>query len=242
MTSLLIKWSLKLDSHCLCSCLSYANNRYKYLSDLVSSDTLWLAVLCFQGVPMYYQQHSYLYHFTPIDNLPSILDKGLLPRFCAPIKKDIAVNEILERRNILELDKYVPFHFRMNTAFNYQMESKYPDTVFVYIAVERKLAKLQNWLIAPVHPLSDRFTQLYSYKEGVKEIDWDAMRSNIKDDPSESYCRNTRMAECLSLNVVPASEIKKVHVKLTPDLKSKHKIESLLEEYGLTDVIVCRSQ
>lgn len=67
-----------------------------------------------------------LYHLTSIDNLDSIFENGLLPRKYVRENeigfKDIADPEIIDKRELLGLDKYTPFHFHPYTAFDYAVK------------------------------------------------------------------------------------------------------------------------
>ena len=51
-----------------------------------------------------------LYHLTDIDNIPSILKDGLMPR----AELNGADSDIIESREGLGLENYVPFHFFAN--------------------------------------------------------------------------------------------------------------------------------
>ncbi|PSU70744.1 DUF4433 domain-containing protein [Photobacterium phosphoreum] len=183
---------------------------------------------------MSYQNYIYLYHLTAIDNLSSILQLGILSRSKAPICKDIADKNIVDKRKDLEV--YVPFHFYPKTPFARSYIKKHYDTGFVYITVLRSYAREHNWLIAPTHPLSDSFTGLYQFDKGIKEIDWGAMTMTY--DPQESYCHNVRMAECLSPLAVPISAIQNIYVQGHVNSKYRKEVELLLKAHNINKIKV----
>lgn len=140
-----------------------------------------------------------IYHLTCIDNLASILDRGIQPRSALSGYVDVADGEIIESRQKLELENYVPFHFFGGNPFDGRVQKDHPDKEFVLITVRRRHAMAQNWQIIPRHPLADEDLELLDYDKGFDAIDWGQMNArDYRDDLSKSVC----MAECLSPDVV----------------------------------------
>lgn len=145
-----------------------------------------------------------LFHLTALDNLPSIFQRGLLPR--ADIEEDIHFLDVTdptiidERDELMGLDQYVPFHFIPYTPFDYAVKGSHRNTEFVYITVKREFARETGWLILPGHPLgTDRDDiQLFSYDEGFDKVDWDAIAIYADNAEADSHVHNAKMAECLS--------------------------------------------
>jgi len=151
-----------------------------------------------------------LYHLTDIDNIPSILKDGLMPRAELDGFVDIADSDILESREGLGLEEYVPFHFFANSPFDGRVQIDNPDKDFVIIAVRRDYAKANGWQIIPRHPLADQDLELMPYDEGIDAINWPKMNErDYNDAESKSVC----MAECLSPNIVSASRFLSIFVK-----------------------------
>lgn len=117
-----------------------------------------------------------LYHLTNIENLDSILEKGLLSRNILNQGigfDDIADNEIIIGRDIMGLGDYIPFHFHPYSSFDVAVKKSYPEKEFIYICITRKLAIHNNFKILTNHPLSEGV--LLDYNEGFQNIDWNAM-------------------------------------------------------------------
>lgn len=99
-----------------------------------------------------------IYHLTELSNLDSILEHGLLSRKDMIEKKlifeDIADQEIISKRKQLGLDGYVPFHFHPYSSFDVAVKSKYYNSEFIYICVERALARHNKFKILTTHPIS----------------------------------------------------------------------------------------
>ena len=63
------------------------------------------------------KKQSLIYHLTSLENVPSILDQGLLPRSELTRFTDVADGDILSSREGLNLQNYVPFHFFARNPF-----------------------------------------------------------------------------------------------------------------------------
>lgn len=150
-----------------------------------------------------------LYHLTSIENIANILEHGLKPRSALSEFVDVADSEILESRKSYSLETYVPFHFFAKNPFDGRVQIDRPNEKFVLIAVHRDFAKSQNWKIIPCHPLANVEIKILSYDEGVNEINWELMESR---DYSNTDCKSTCMAECLSPNTVQAKDFFSIYV------------------------------
>ena len=140
-----------------------------------------------------------LYHLTSLNNVPAILDQGLLPRSQVQRFTDVADKEILKDRERLGLEHKVPFHFFAGNPFDGRVQKDHPDDEFVLFAVHRNIAAGNNWQIIPCHPLANATVELLDYEAGVEAIDWAAMNRREYHEPhSKSVC----MAECLSPSTV----------------------------------------
>ena len=144
-----------------------------------------------------------LYHMTRLENMPSILEYGLLSRKrVQELKtdfKDIADHEILAGRENIQsprpLSEYVPFHFFVKNPFDGNVCREYSSENMAIIAIYRDLAQNLNFPIITAHPLSSSAKWFDSYQEGLSNIDWDTLnKRDYRDRDSKLKC----MAECLA--------------------------------------------
>lgn len=155
-----------------------------------------------------------LYHLTKLSNLDSIIQNGLLSR--RELQKrnsffsDVADQEIIKKRHLHGLDKYIPFHFHPYSSFDVAVKTKYSNDVFIYLCVKREYALKHDFLILLRHPLSGEDPVLYKYSEGIKKIDWDKMEHSSTESDE---IKNIRMAECLTSNVINFEDLFCVYVK-----------------------------
>jgi len=140
-----------------------------------------------------------LYHLTSVENLDGIFKDGLKPRAGLSGFKDVADAEILKKRQALQLDNYVPFHWFAKNPFDGSVQRNRPEAQFVLISVYRSTARQYGWKIIPRHPLAGDSIQLLDYEQGFEAIEWDVMSSRDYLDP---HCKNICMAECLAPGVV----------------------------------------
>ncbi|WLH35014.1 DarT ssDNA thymidine ADP-ribosyltransferase family protein [Pseudomonas sp. FP2196] len=140
-----------------------------------------------------------LYHLTSVENLDGIFKEGLKPRAGLSGFKDVADVDILKKRQVLQLDHYVPFHWFAKNPFDGSVQRSRPDTQFVLISVYRSIAKQNGWKVIPRHPLAGDSIQLLEYEKGFEAIEWDVMSSREYLDP---HCKSICMAECLAPGVV----------------------------------------
>lgn len=163
-----------------------------------------------------------LYHVTALENLENIFSYGLLSRPDAEskglLKKSVAREDILERRQEMGILQYVPFHFFEKTPFTHTVYESHSDTTFCVIAIRRAFAQRNNFKICTAHPLSENpKAEILDYNEGIKriswesiDVDWDKINQGLarltdKDD-------NARMAECLALSPVLPQDFQSIYV------------------------------
>lgn len=166
-----------------------------------------------------------LYHLTALDNLETILSKGLCCRnslkglddinFC-----DIADNEIIGKREGFNLEDYVPFHFFAGTPFAGGVQQCHKDKEFVYITITRDYACKQGFKIIPSHPLHYNDKPL-DWREGLEKIDW--LRLESRDYHSQED-KNACMAEAISPCPITANNISIIYVKT-------QKVQAIVQQY-----------
>ena len=172
-----------------------------------------------------------LYHLTRLDNMESIIMNGLQPRRLLKNKDffDVADANILDKRELLQLDQFVPFHSHPYSAFDVAVKHTYANEKFVYICIKRALAEFNDFKILVKHPLSQQECILYNYTEGINRIDWETME---KIGQNDDYTRNVKMAECLSSKCISPELFQCVYV---PDVQTQKYIYDLFKQKGITE-------
>ena len=134
----------------------------------------------------------------------------MLPRNRLTDFHDVADKEIIQKRQGLVLEEYVPFHWFVNNPFDGIVQKTHKDTSFVLIAVRRDLAERGNWKVIPRHPLANTEIELLDYGEGFDVIDWETMNQR---DYRNQNCKSVCMAECLAPGAVPVSQFFAIYVR-----------------------------
>lgn len=173
-----------------------------------------------------------IYHLTKLENLDSILKSGLRSRAALLDKQkdfcDVADPDIIEKREEMELDSLVPFHFHPYSAFDVAVKNTYIEDEFIYITLKREFAKENKFKILTMHPLAKDAILLDDYDEGFEEIDWDTMK---KTGCKLDYTKHVKMAECLSINKIKVKDFFQICVK---DEETKKLVEQKLKDAGIT--------
>lgn len=174
-----------------------------------------------------YKNKKLIYHLTPLKNIPSILEKGLLPRNQLSNFEDIADQEIIQKRQGLVLEGYVPFHWFAGNPFDGIVQKTHKDTPFAPIAVHRELAANSNWKVLPRHPLANDAMELLDYAAGFDAIDWNTMNQR---DYRDTNCKSVCMAECLAPGTVAASQFFAIYV---PSVELERKVRTWANRLGV---------
>lgn len=173
------------------------------------------------------REQKLLYHLTSIENLSSIFQSGLRPRAQLDAFADVADAEILRKRQTLQLEQYVPFHWFAANPFDGSVQRTRPGSQFVVITVHRSFAVRNHWKVIPRHPLANDVIQLFDYAEGFEAIDWDVMNARDYQDPG---CKSICMAECLSPDVVSPQDFFKIFVS---NAQTEASCEAKMREAGV---------
>lgn len=174
------------------------------------------------------REQKLIYHLTAVENLPSILDRGLLPRAQLKGFADVADAEILEGRQKMGLEHHVPFHFFARNPFDGRVKHDHPNLKFALIAVKRSTARQLSWSVIPRHPLAGGdVIQLMNYDDGFNTINWEKMGQRNYADPE---CKSICMAECLSPGPVKPDLFSNIFVH---DEETRSKVHSLVVAKGL---------
>ena len=166
------------------------------------------------------------YHLTSLNNIEGIIRDGLLPRESLCEFENIADPKIIEKRNELNLNNMVPFHFFIHNPFDGRVMKDHPDMEFVYLCIYRSYAKSHNWKILPRHPLACQKEDLKDYDEGFKSIDWPIMENR---EYQYEYNKAVCMAEALSPCAIPIEDFCFINVRTQEAFKY---VNSLLMKYN----------
>lgn len=168
------------------------------------------------------------YHLTSLNNIEGIIRDGLLPRESLCNFEDVADPEIIEKRNELNLNNMVPFHFFIHNPFDGRVMKDNLDKEFVYLCINRTYAKNHDWKILPRHPLACKKEDLKDYNEGFESIDWSIMeKRDYQDDYNKAVC----MAEALSPIPIPIENFCYINVRT---LEVHKYVDNLLKKYNKT--------
>ena len=162
-----------------------------------------------------------LYHMTRLENMPSILEFGLIPRKQLEQKRnilgisftDIADHGILAGREefSIPLSDYVPFHFFAKNPFDGKVCRIYGAENMVIITIYRDSPRNPTFRVIPTHPLDRSEPKIYPYAEGLQKINWPVLDSDYRDyhdDEVKKQC----MAECLVPKGVSPEEFAVIYV------------------------------
>ncbi|WP_159914653.1 DarT ssDNA thymidine ADP-ribosyltransferase family protein [Pantoea sp. 18069] len=194
-----------------------------------------------------YKTEKYIYHLTPVGNIDGILASGLLARAELDDFVDVAGKSIISKRSEYGLDKYVPFHWVYGSQFDYSVHKTYVEE-FLYIAIDRGVAKDDSWKVIPKHPLSYSGTpEILDYSVGFEKINWYNMKPHYEhfyrnynyNFIHKGKCNLTTMAECLSPDAVPASKFSKIFVN---NEDTMHDICDMIEELAVEAGLAAREK
>lgn len=169
-----------------------------------------------------------IYHMTRIENLPSIFEKGLIPRKMLSDDEfiNIADIEILRKRDLCQekLSEYVPFHFYPRNPFDEAVCWRYGSGNMAIITVSRSICEREGYLVIPSHPLDCDTPDIYPYNEGINKVQWDILDDTKNRNYDKPAIRKACMAECIFKGIVPVEKF--VYIFVTND-EAKSKILSM---------------
>lgn len=158
---------------------------------------------------------KYLYHMTSVNNLGSILSKGLVSHNFAHrnalIKRDISDNQVQQRRhnkvikNGLTVHDYVPLYFSPRNPMLYCR--KHIQENIVILGIESLILANSNTVFTNGNAASDD-TKFYDDIAMLDKLDWDIITalywSNFPDG------RRIKCAEVLAYPNIPVEKIVKL--------------------------------
>lgn len=188
-----------------------------------------------------YTKIEFLYNFTKIDNLASIIKLGILSK--NEIKrlniknKDISNQDVQSKRDLVKIPKvrnvknselhdYANLYFNVRNAMMYDKINSEDINSLCVICVDKKVLDLGTTIVTNRNAASKKVDFL-SPKDGLKYIDFEKVNAYSWND-SNQYIKNEKRsiksAETLVLRSVPPRFIRKIKV---PTIEALNKVKSL---------------
>ncbi len=192
--------------------------------------------------------HLSLYHFTHIENLPSILKHGLLStnaRQSLGIEyEDIAYRGIQDRRSTMVVPcgyggvvhDYVPFYFcKRSPMLHAVVQNKIADEqLIIYLEYPIQILEQYSGIFTDASANTSIPPNFYDDTSKLVELNWEAIdtwRWASRYDTDIIPVRQKKQAEALIHRVLPSESLKKVIVWNT---NIKKKVEEIFKEIGIT--------
>lgn len=183
-------------------------------------------------------QGKLLYHITHIDNMPSILQHGLMSRkmlnqYGFTDFVDIADQKIIGKRENYKnaLSEYVLFHFYSKNPFDGDVCKKYGSQNMVIITIKRSLHHSKEMFIIPSHPLDKDEPDIYPYEEGFNLVKWEILDRTTGRDYHNSEIKKACMAECIIKRRISPEDFAIIFV---PNENVKSRIDAMKKTASIT--------
>lgn len=177
---------------------------------------------------------KFLYHFTHVDNMSSILAYGLLSHNDARRLGyiDISNKEVQRRRTEKKthgraLHDYVLLYFNARNPMLYVVQQTVPDHDIAVLCWDRRLLEIDGSIFTDGNAASD-ISGFFSDCHKLSELDWECIHSHDKPWQYPDGKR-IRCAEVLVPGPIPIERMKRIIVK-TPD--AKQRLDKTLIGYG----------
>lgn len=185
-----------------------------------------------------------LYNIMPIDNIPSVLKRGILCYDAAlrddPNHVSISMDEVQRRRdrvilpNGVRLHQYANLYFAYNNPMLYKRKAQAAE--LCVLAVSIHVLDLEGCVVSDQNAASN-YVRFFEPQEGVREIDFQKIHAQYwthADDPyKEKQHKLIKCAEVLVPHCIPQSYIMGAYVV-------NGRAESRLAERGFSKQILVR--
>jgi hypothetical protein len=169
--------------------------------------------------------NRFIYHFTHLDNLESIIQNGLLSpnlKQGARISHyDVAAGTIQQRRSKMivkaepggTVHDYVPFYFgTTNPMFLSLVHSKNHDQqFFIFFAIPISRLLLDDAVFTNASANTETPPEFYSEASDLQKLDWKSI-DNTKWGTKDEEEKHKRMAEAMIFEKIQVSEISSIIV------------------------------
>jgi hypothetical protein len=214
-----------------------ANNRISELEERITSLSAKLAKMRCREFGIEKSEKfgiSTLYHITPIENIPSIFQYGLLSFNQVKKRKLESITcsnlEIQGVRASIPVgdgfaNDYVPLFFSEKNATLAKMEynEKNLGKVIVYICIKREIIGNEGVWFSDGNVASGQKTRHYNNLEDLEKLDWITIRAPYNSNDSEA--KRIKAAEVLVPSPIDPSWFQKL---IVPDQEAKSSLEKLL--------------
>lgn len=160
---------------------------------------------------------DFLYHFTHVDNMPSIREHGLLSHNAAQqaglVSADISDPNVQERRADKSvfgrpLHDYVPLYFNPKNPMLYVRREIQDDLVILFF--DRELL-VQDGVVFTDGNAASGPTNFFNDVSRLADLDWDCIRAEYWNDYPDGT--RIRCAEVLVPHAIPFGEIRYIRVR-----------------------------
>lgn len=182
--------------------------------------------------------NAMLYHMTHIDNLFSILSKGLFSHSDVTSPFDISDKGVNSRRQSPEpihkrpIHDYVPLYFNVRNPMLFRVQREYGDNIII-LEFAREVCLLQDTLFTYNNAASSYAVFYYCVKKFSEAVQWDVINSRYWNEDYE--VKLAVMSECLIWRHLDKKFIKSIHCQ---NKKVADKVCSLLDSVGNTSINV----
>ncbi|MGL5051078.1 MAG: DarT ssDNA thymidine ADP-ribosyltransferase family protein [Cetobacterium sp.] len=185
-----------------------------------------------------------MHHLTPIDNLASILSKGILARNSINNFSDTADPDIIqERKNIcgLDLNNFVPFHLDFlqkdhEISYNYIVlrNNGKENMVFIISNPEKLKFSVTNMIYFLYHPASNYAKKFLEWADYSKTTTKEYSILKKENEGKLNYRDNKTQQFLMSEILVPDFfKIKNIEKLIVFGEVSKKRVEKILDQYNV---------
>lgn len=161
--------------------------------------------------------HTRLFHMTHINNLSSILEKGLFSHSKVEEYTDISDKSVNSLRNRIEqyhdfkIHDYVPFYFNPRNAMLYRMQKEYYSNI-VILEIDKKII-IKDYTLFSEGNAARKDSSLISCKYNLLNFPWLDIYSKSwhVNGFTDQNRKSLMQSECLIYDHVPVDMIKKIH-------------------------------
>ena len=172
---------------------------------------------------------DFLYHFTHVDNMPSIREHGLLSHNAAQpvVSADISNPNVQERRADKSvfgrpLHDYVPLYFNPKNPMLFVLREHQDNLVILLL--DRGLLVQDGVVFTDGNAASDP-TNFFTDVSRLDDLDWDCIRSEYWNDYPDGI--RIRCAEILVPHAIPFGEIQRIRVRTS---STRTRFDQLMRE------------
>lgn len=193
-------------------------------------------------IPPEYANRS-LYHITHINNLPNVIEYGLLSKNekdrIGIVHKDIAHESIQDRRSTMEVPcgdggvvhDYIPLYFCKRSPMLYVVNKQYSNEKnIIYLEFPIHILETYNGVFINFSANASTTPDFFDNPFALHILNWPAIDTyywSKSDDPSGNT-KKEKQAEALFYKPLPLNQLKKIVVY---DEQCKQKVERIFAAY-----------